>query len=155
MDVNFYFNVKQYFPSFFSLAVAACHSLSLGDGCGNNAYWVKTNLYTNLRKFPTIPPVRPPCTSAGNASRCPHTGNMYDTRILHAMHPPTHNSDKVIGWKEHCSHSDSTAMFYSRRCCCYSASRAPSRRHSASVFVFFFFLHYFSTSTVCTHTNCP
>lgn len=58
------------------------------DGCGNNAYWVKTNLYTNLQKFPTIPPVRPPCTSAGNAPWCSHTGNMYGSTTVQAMHRP-------------------------------------------------------------------
>lgn len=99
--------------------------LSLGDGCGNNAYWVKTNLYTNLWKFPTIPPVRPPCTSAGNAPRSPHTGNMYDSRMLQAMHPPTRNSDTVIGWSDHSSRSDSSAIFYSWLCCCSFSFPGP------------------------------
>lgn len=97
--------------------------LSRRHGCGNNAYWVTNQfIYEPPKKCPTIPPVRPPCTSAGNSLH--HAGNMYDSRTLRCLNPPTPL------W-----------LVDSRMCCCYSASRVPlSGRHSASVFVLWLFL---------------
>lgn len=47
MGVNFILRLDASSQSFYSLPFTATPSHR--DGCGNNAYWVKTNLYTNLR----------------------------------------------------------------------------------------------------------
>jgi len=49
---------------------------------GNKAHWVKTHLYTNLRKFSNNPFVRPPCTRAGNAMQKIQPQNLNNGRMI-------------------------------------------------------------------------
>lgn len=58
-------------------------ALRLSGVRGNKAHWVKTHLYTNLRKFSNNPFVRPPCTRAGNAMQKIQPQNLNNGR-----HPP-------------------------------------------------------------------
>lgn len=129
---SFYSQQQHRRPSLFIPLAQRC-LLAPGDGCGNNAYWVKTNLYTNLRSenfqqfllFDHHAPLQETLGEVHTPGTCMTTDRL----------APISHSGTVIGRRATRSFSYWLALSDSSWCLRYSRSRAPHRRHSASVFV--------------------